>query len=59
MKRKIIVEIDGVRHKLIKTKVENPCLKCSISDMCRSKDSLDFMLCTSYYTRYRKCKPGE
>lgn len=60
MKHKIIVEIDGVRHKLIKTKtkVEDPCDKCSILNVCRKIVS-GFMPCTLDLTCYRKCKKGE
>ena len=58
MKHKIILEIDGVRHKLIKTRVDNPCAKCSLERICVRPDR---MLCgiKSIGTRYRKCKKGE
>lgn len=59
MKHKIILEIDGVRHKLIKTKVKYPCDKCSILNLCESREIDGFVPCACYSTHYRKCKPGE
>ena len=59
MKHSIILEINGVRHKLIKTKVEHPCDKCSISNVCKDETATGFMPCTLYSTHFRKCKPGE
>lgn len=59
MKHKIIIEIDGVRHKLIKTKIGNHCDKCSLFDVCKGKNRIDFMPCPTYDVRYRKCKKGE
>ena len=32
--KKIVVEIDGVRHKLIEDKTDMPCEKCSLLYMC-------------------------
>ena len=61
MKNKIVLEIDGVRHKLIKTKVKDPCKKCSLEDVCTNRRCSKAILCyfDASNTRYRKCKPGE
>lgn len=58
MKHKIVLEIDGVRHKLIKTKIKNPCKKCSLRKNCCVKTD---PVCgiDPVETRFRKCKPGE
>lgn len=57
----IVLEINGVRHKLIKTKVENPCKKCSLKDVCINRVYGKSIFCAfdSIDTRYRKCKKGE
>lgn len=34
---KVIVEIDGVRHKMVKNKVKDPCNACSLSKLCANK----------------------
>lgn len=34
---KVIVEIDGVRHKMVKNKVKDPCNACSLSKLCTKK----------------------
>lgn len=34
---KIIVEIDGVRHKMVKYRAKNPCDVCSLSGLCANK----------------------
>ena len=61
MKHSIIVEIDGVRHKLIKTKVKNPCDKCSLKSTCTDRSFGKSIFCSfdAIDTRYRKCKKGE
>ena len=58
MKNKIVLEINGVRHKLIKTKVKDPCKKCSLDHACKRPS----VICCGINpagTRFRKCKPGE
>lgn len=60
MKHKIILEIDGVRHKLIKGKASSEvCNKCSVQDICKNSGLHD--MCFTYWPdlRYRKCKKGE
>jgi hypothetical protein len=63
MKHKVILEIDGVRHKLINGKeTSNPCSKCSLEHMCCNNEVLKYtVLCLRNVpgSRYRKCKPGE
>lgn len=58
MKHTFILEIDGVRHKLIDTKCKTPCKKCSLKDQCKKASDV---LCRVKLrgTHYRKCKPGE
>lgn len=58
MKHTLIVELDGVRHKLINTKCATPCKKCSLLEPCRKASGI---LCKFDIegTHYRKCKPGE
>ena len=58
MKDKIIVEINGVRHKLIKTRSKSPCETCRLKSMCLANDGLG---CTHTSTamHFIKCKPGE
>ena len=34
---KVIVEIDGVRHKMVRTKATDPCSACSIEKICGYK----------------------
>ena len=34
---KVIVEIDGVRHKAVKNKAKNPCRICSLNRLCANK----------------------
>lgn len=38
MKHKVIVEIDGIRHKMVsaKSSVEEPCIICSLRKECTS-----------------------
>ena len=58
MKQKIVLEINGVRHRLIKTRAENPCTKCSVNGTyCINHD----IICgiDPAGTHFRKCKPGE
>lgn len=61
MKHKIILEIDGVRHKLIKTKAKDPCKKCSLESICTNRGWGKAIFCNfdSVGTHYRKCKKGE
>lgn len=62
MKHKIILEINGVRHKLIKGKLPldvDVCSKCSIQDVCRGSGLLNMCFTRMPDLRYRKCKPGE
>lgn len=61
MKHKVIIEIDGVRHKLIKGRAKNKtgvefCEKCSIRKMCTK--IIDGP-CIDLNAYFRKCKPGE
>ena len=32
--KKIILEIDGVRHKMVRNKVKDPCRACSLNKFC-------------------------
>lgn len=32
--KKIIVEIDGIRHKMVRNKVKDPCRACSLNKFC-------------------------
>lgn len=61
MKHKVIVEIDGVRHKLIKTRAVHICKSCSLSKMCKNPQNGlgNFQPCADFNTHFRKCKPGE
>ena len=60
MKHSIILEIDGVRHKLIKGKNSSDvCNKCSIHDICRNIALRNMCFTQMPDLRYRKCKPGE
>ena len=72
MKHKIIIEIDGVRHKLIKTRAEDPCKKCSLKSVCFNSDSGNLVILSQlllqiqilcgagkHETHFSKCKPGE
>lgn len=54
---KVIVEIDGVRHKMVRTrKRSDTCVNCSLEKVCTYVvDSA----CLSGYYRFRKCKEGE
>lgn len=58
MKYEIVLEINGVRHKLIKTRTKYPCEKCSVKQRCTGRNHL---LCyvMSAGTHFRKCKKGE
>lgn len=58
MNSTIIMEINGVRHKLIETKSTKPCSTCSLKRLCLVKDEEG---CTigRPHTHFRKCKPGE
>lgn len=62
MKHKVIVEINGVRHKLIKTRSGRPCEKCSLntfkSEICTCGNIIHAP-CIRFNTHFRKCKPGE
>lgn len=58
MKQKIILEIDGVRHKLIRTKSERPCKTCSLHGPCQ-KLRRRYCEFDSIGTHFRKCKKGE
>lgn len=33
-RKKIILEIDGVRHKMVRSKVADPCKACSLNKFC-------------------------
>ena len=60
MKNKVIIEIDGVRHKLIRGKVSSDvCYKCSIRDVCKNSGLRNMCFTQMPDLRYRKCKPGE
>jgi hypothetical protein len=62
MKHNVILEIDGVRHKLIKGKeVANPCSKCSLEQICCKGIFSRMIMCLKDVpsSRYRKCKKGE
>jgi hypothetical protein len=59
MKHKIVLEINGVRHKLIKSRTKSGidvCEKCSICKEC--KKTVDGA-CLNLNEYFRKCKPGE
>lgn len=58
MKNKVILEINGVKHKLIKTRSLRPCDSCSLKSVCFDHAEV---LCTAdmQKTHFIKCKPGE
>lgn len=58
MKHKIVLEIDGVRHKLIKTRTYDPCTKCSLNHTCARPTQMLCSICPTG-THFRKCKKGE
>ena len=60
MKHKVIIEIDGVRHKLIRTRGRASCTNCSLNaTACGNIVGIVGAACVGFYTRFRKCKPGE
>lgn len=59
MKHNIILEIDGVRHKLIKTRAKSLCKSCSIKSICGKPYYLTFPCSTRFSMHFCKCKPGE
>ena len=62
MNMRIIVEIKGERHRLLKglTKIENPCVKCSLKKECvrgkYSNDRVIWNICHVTYSGFRKMK---
>lgn len=62
MKHKIVLEIDGIRYKLIETRSVRPCEKCSLntfkSGICTCGNIIHAP-CIGRHTRFRKCKLGE
>lgn len=70
MKHKIVLEIDGVRHKLIRTRSTRPCKNCSLNSFIKGNevsDNVEVSICgniidapcTGFRDHFRKCKPGE
>jgi len=60
MKRKIIIEIDGVRHKIVKlpTMTPYPCETCSLQKEC--EDSFEILcMIEKHNCHFEKCEAGE
>ena len=55
MMKKIIIEVDGVRHKMVRTKTPN-CHNCSLSKVC---NNTDWYPCKGSNTQFKLCKKGE
>lgn len=58
MKNKVILEVNGVRHKLIKTRSLNPCHSCSLKITCELSPEIPCGI-DMRKTHFIKCKPGE
>lgn len=52
----VIIEIDGVRHKLVNKENPNVCDICSIGEWC---DTIINSPCKGVWQYFEKCKKGE
>lgn len=60
MKNKVILEVNGVKHKLIKTRSLRPCGSCSLKNVCLDNSRGEVLCIVDIRrTHFIKCKPGE